>query len=136
MPTTVMVSKETRDQLNRLKDLYGLPSVDAAIQRVLAEATPDAKTLYRRNKRKVDAVCKKYGLTTLIAFGSRVRGDRTPASDLDLVTDFPKGTSLFDVVRVQRELEQAFGVPVEISSHGAMHRLIREDIEQEGVRLV
>ena len=136
MTTTVMVSKETRDQLNRLKDLYGVPSVDAAIQRVLAEATPDATTLYKRNKRKVDAVCKKYGLKTLIAFGSRVRDDRTPASDLDLVTEFPKGTSLFDVVHITDELSAAFGVKVELSSRSALHRFIQEDIDKEGTRLV
>lgn len=131
-----MVSEATRDHLARVKAVYGAPSIDATIQRLMAAATPDAKALYKTNKRKVDAVCKKYGLKTLIAFGSRVREDRTPGSDLDLVTAFPKGSSLFDLVHAQDDLSEAFGVRVDLGTLQSAHPSFRTMVEQEGARLV
>lgn len=136
MATTVLVSEETRDKLAKTRDALGVSSIDEAIQRILQAATPSARVLFARNRMKVLAVCRKYGLKVLIAHGSRARGDATPASDLDLVTTFPDGATAFDFVRAQRELAEAFGCKVDLGSEPAPNSRLARHIKEEGVVLL
>lgn len=53
-------------------------------------------------------------------FGSAARGDDRPDSDIDLLVDFDQGSSLFDVIRMARELEQLLGRSVDIVSTGGL----------------
>lgn len=110
--------------------------MDEAIEKLLRAAAPSARELFERNKNKVLAVCNRNRLKRLIAFGSRVREDRTPGSDLDLVTQFPPGTSLLDVLRIQDELSAAIGCRVDLGSMPGPGSRLRRHIEAEGVGLV
>lgn len=136
MTTTVMVSDATRAELGLLKESYGLPSLDATLERLLAVATPDARALYATHKEAVDLVCQRYGITELVAFGSRVRDDRQPSSDLDLVARFPEDATLFDVVDATAALSAAFGVRVDLGEIPVPGARLGAVIEREGVRLV
>lgn len=136
VPTTVLVSESTRQRLAATRDAFGARSIDETIERLLRKAAPSAGELFEANRAKVLAVCRRNGLKPLTAFGSRVRDDRTPASDLDLVTGFPRGTSLLDVIRIQDELSQAFGCPVHLASEPERGSRLAQRIEAEGVRLV
>jgi predicted nucleotidyltransferase len=110
--------------------------MDEAIVRVLQTATPTAQELFERRRRQVNAVCRKNRLKGLIAFGSRVRDDRGPGSDLDLVTNFPAKTGLFDVMRITDELSQAFGCTVDLGSMPKPGSRLATIIQREGVELV
>ena len=136
MATTIFVSEATRDQLAATKALYGAKSIDEVLNRLLRDAAPTAQDLFRRNKKKVLAACKRNGVTKLVAFGSRVRDDRTPTSDLDLVADFVPGTSLLDLVRTKRELSEAFGCPVDLGDIPDPGTRLADRIAKEGVALV
>ena len=46
-----------------------------------------------------------HGITNARLFGSVARGDDREGSDVDILIDVPEGTSLFDLVHIQRELE-------------------------------
>lgn len=110
--------------------------MDEAIERLLRSATPSAVELFERNKKRVMEVCRRNRLTGLTAFGSRVREDRSLGSDLDMVTRFPAGTSLLDVVRIQDELSAAFGCPVDLGSEPKPGSRLARNIKAEGVVLV
>ena len=46
---------------------------------------------------RLDAVCRKYGISVLLVFGSVARGEATPSSDVDLLYDL-RGEALLDHV--------------------------------------
>lgn len=53
-------------------------------------------------------------------FGSVARGDDGPDSDIDFLVDFDEGSSLFDLMRMTRELEELLGHPVDVVSAGGL----------------
>jgi hypothetical protein len=55
-------------------------------------------------------VCARYHIVWLAVFGSHVRGDARPDSDVDVVVDFATGmTPGFGIVRVADALRPVFG---------------------------
>lgn len=110
--------------------------MDETIGRLLRTATPSALELFERNKKRVLEVCRRNRLKGLTAFGSRVREDRSPGSDLDLVTRFPPGTSLLDVMRIQDELSEAFGCHVDLGSQPRPGSRLARNVHAEGMVLV
>lgn len=66
-------------------------------------------------------------------FGSIARGEERPDSDIDLLVDFDPESSLFDVIRLTRELEELLGLPVDVVSTGGLKerdaRILAEAID-------
>jgi uncharacterized protein len=54
------------------------------------------------------------------AFSARRRGEDRPDSDIDLLVDFDQGSSLFDLMRMARELEALLGRGVDVVSAGGL----------------
>ena len=59
-------------------------------------------------------ITAQYGVQNVRVFGSALHGDDTEGSDLDLLVDVPKGTTLLDMVRLQKAIEGELGVPVDV----------------------
>lgn len=66
----------------------------------------------------VEAFCRRWKITELSAFGSVLREDFGPASDVDvLVTFAPEARwTLFDMVRMRDELSEILGRDVDLLS--------------------
>ena len=64
----------------------------------------------------VRAFCEKWGVRELSLFGSVLREDFGPESDVDVLVDFAEGArwSLFDLVRMQDELAGVLGREVDL----------------------
>lgn len=73
-----------------------------------------------------------HGITNARLFGSVARGDDHESSDVDLLVDVPEGTSLFDLVRIQRELEALLG---QVDLGTEVKPQLRERIEAEAIPL-
>lgn len=58
-------------------------------------------------------------------FGSVARGEDGPRSDVDFLVEFERGSSLFDLVRLEAALSDLLGCPVDVVSAGAL--LDRDD---------
>ena len=74
----------------------------------------DAKSVsekLRISQTKLEALCRKYGITKLSLFGSASRNELTPESDVDLMVEFAPDsrTSLFDITQMQDEFSGALG---------------------------
>ena len=55
-------------------------------------------------------LCRRWGIRELAAFGSAVREDFGPASDVDLLVEFEPGTVLgFRIFDLEHELSELFG---------------------------
>ncbi|MCB1239301.1 MAG: nucleotidyltransferase family protein [Tetrasphaera sp.] len=76
---------------------------------------------------------EREGIVDVRVFGSVARGTDHAESDLDLLVEFPRGTSLLDVVRLEREVSELLGIPVDLVSIGALEGRFGERVRREMV---
>jgi uncharacterized protein len=69
-------------------------------------------------REKIVEFCKRWNVSEFAIFGSALRGDFRPDSDLDVLVSFkPQAhVTLFDMVRMQDELKAIFGREVDLIS--------------------
>lgn len=67
--------------------------------------------------------CRKWNVSEFALFGSVLRDDFRPDSDVDVLVSFPSydaTPSLFDHVEMQDELVEIFGRPVDLLTRGGV----------------
>lgn len=92
------------------------------------------RDLVEARREQVKAVAARHHAGRVRLFGSVARGDERPDSDIDLLVDFTADSSLFDLMRMTRELEDLLGRRVDIVSAGGLKDRDR-DILAESVDL-
>jgi predicted nucleotidyltransferase len=75
-------------------------------------------------ERELAEFCQKWQVRELALFGSVLRDDFGPQSDIDMLARFDAraSLSLFDLVEAESELEQIFGRPVDLLERGSVER--------------
>ena len=76
--------------------------------------------LTKEIEEKVISFLKECGSKKISIFGSYVRGEATPESDLDLIVDFPEGTSLLDHIGIEIELSEALNMKIDLLSRNGI----------------
>jgi predicted nucleotidyltransferase len=85
----------------------------------------------RIQEQQILALLNKYGITNAAIFGSFARGDAQSDSDVDLLVTYQPGTTLFDIARLQEELEQELGRQVDLVSRRGLSKRLASRIEQD-----
>ncbi len=69
-------------------------------------------------KARLAAFCRRWNISELALFGSVLRPDFHPGSDMDVLVSFAPGArpTLFDMARMQEELKEIFGREVDLVS--------------------
>jgi hypothetical protein len=80
---------------------------------------------------RVLAIAAAHGAKNVRVFGSALRGEDRPDSDLDLLVDIPPGTSLLKIVGIELAIEDALGVAVDLCTDRELHPDLRERILAE-----
>ncbi len=81
----------------------------------------------RRLRPALAALAARYGLTELAVFGSTVRGEATPASDVDLMyVRGPKAPKGLAFLALQPDLEELLGRHVDLVPKDGLHWVIRD----------
>ena len=73
----------------------------------------------------------RYHVKWLGVFGSYVRGEQGPASDLDVLVEFSEPPSLMQFLALEHELEELLGVKVDLVMKSALKPVIGRRILQE-----
>lgn len=68
-------------------------------------------------------------------FGSVARGDDNEHSDVDMLVDFPGGTSILDILRIQHALEDILGSPVDLVSRTSLKARVRAGAHEDLIPL-
>lgn len=88
-------------------------------------------------QRELEAFCRRHGIQKLAFFGSVLRDDFTPESDIDVLVEFAPdqipGLSFF---RIQRELSEILGRKVDLQTPNFLSPYFRDRILAEAEVLV
>jgi predicted nucleotidyltransferase len=79
---------------------------------------------------KIIEFCQKYPIRKLSLFGSVLRDDFRPDSDVDVLVEFESGAkiSYFDLAGMQIELEEILGRSVDIGTPDMLSKYIRKNV--------
>ncbi len=87
----------------------------------------------RENRR----LLAQFQVRSLSIFGSVVRGEAGPVSDVDILVEFQPGASigLFEFIRLKNELSSLLGMEVDLGTPDALHPALKDDILREAVHV-
>ena len=76
--------------------------------------------------------CRRNHIKRMAFFGSVLRGDFTPTSDVDVLVEFEKGqTPGFEFFRIQEKLSELLGRKVDLNTPGDLSRYYRDKVLEE-----
>lgn len=80
-------------------------------------------------------ILKAYGVKSLRVFGSVVREEGRPDSDVDILVEFGPDAEigLFEFVELKIALSDLLGVPVDLVTPDALHPALKDDILREAL---
>ena len=76
----------------------------------------------------LQVLCQRHGIESLRLFGSAARGEERPDSDIDLLVRFSETKSLVEIVRIERELAEYLGRPVDLVTESELSPYIRDEV--------
>jgi len=84
----------------------------------------------------VDAI-KAAGATSLYLYGSTVRDEAKPGSDLDIFVEYDPHSkfNLLDLVEIKQLLEAELGMEVDITTRNSLHPILKAEIEKTATRV-
>lgn len=80
-------------------------------------------------------IAKRHGVERMFLFGSYARGDAKPGSDLDFRIDKGRIHGLFALGGLYADLEEAFGLPVDLLTTDSLDDNFRREIASEEVQI-
>jgi len=109
---------------------YSLPGVGTVDKQVVNRT--EALAVLRRIKPEL---VSRFGVTRIALFGSTVRDEAGPESDVDILVDFDGPASSRRYFGVQFMLEDELGRPVDLISEKALRAELRPYIEREAINV-
>lgn len=74
-------------------------------------------------------VCTRWNIRRLALFGSVLRNDHRPDSDIDVLVEFKPGeTPGFGFITIQDELAEILGKPVDLHTPASLSKYFRDDV--------
>lgn len=93
---------------------------------------PDPRITLPREE--IALFCQQNGIHRLALFGSVLRDDFGPESDVDVLVEFEQGYRVgFGFVRLQDELSRIIGRPVDLNTREDLSRYFREEVARDAV---
>ena len=87
-------------------------------------------------KNKAVPILKEAGVKRSSVFGSAARGEAASDSDIDLLIELSKDSSLLDFIGLKIDLEKALGRKVDLVEYDTIKPLLREKILNEEVAIL
>ncbi|MEO0115666.1 MAG: nucleotidyltransferase family protein [candidate division WOR-3 bacterium] len=80
---------------------------------------------------KITKLLKERGAKRIAIFGSYVRGEEKPGSDIDIIAEFSQTKSLLELVRIERELSEVLGIKVDLLTEKSISPYLIDIIRNE-----
>jgi len=86
------------------------------------------------DRQKLEKLCRKYKIRKLSIFGSALRSDFSPDSDVDVLVEFENGCNPgLSFFTIQEELSKILGRNVDLNTRGFISPAILENVLKESV---
>lgn len=84
-------------------------------------------------KEEIVAFCRRHNIRSLAFFGSVLRDDFTPESDVDVLVEFEAGArvGLIGFAGIENELSRLFGRKVDLNTAGFLSPYYRDEVLRE-----
>jgi len=89
----------------------------------------------KRKTRDILRIAAKHGARNVRVFGSVVRGEARPDSDVDFLVDMEPGRTLLDMGGLLMDLRDALGQEVDVVTERGLKTRIRERVLKEAMPL-
>lgn len=91
----------------------------------------NSKDINDKLQRHLSALRVQYGVDRIGLFGSFVRGEQHPDSDIDLLVEFARPVGLFKFVELENQLSELLGGKVDLVTRNALKPHIGKRILEE-----
>ena len=100
-----------------------------------SEVVPDGRI--SASAEHIGDFCRRHHIRKLSLFGSVLRDDFRPESDVDVLAEFEPGRvpDFFDFVGMKEELAAILGRPVDLKTPGSLSPYFREKVLREALPL-
>jgi len=89
----------------------------------------------RTHRRKILELAERHGARNVRVFGSTVRGDARPDSDINFLVEVERGRTLLDVIALEQNLEVLLGRSVEVLTDAGLSHYLQQRILIEAAAL-
>ena len=88
------------------------------------------------SKRMIEEFCRRHRIRSLALFGSILRNDFNPKSDIDVLVMFePGATPGFGFIGIQDELSEILGRSVDLHTPSSLSKYFRDEVLHEAEAL-
>lgn len=92
-----------------------------SVKQILSEARPE--------------LAAKFGVSTILIFGSVARGEDRPDSDVDVLVEFDRPIGLFHLFALKDHLSMILKCPVDVGTVNGLKPRVKDRILAEAVRV-
>lgn len=90
----------------------------------------------RKIRHTITPILKRNGVSRAGIFGSYARGEAKKRSDVDIVVKFKRKKSLLGLASLEIQLEKKLGKRADVITYNSIHRLLKDRILHEEVRIL
>lgn len=87
-------------------------------------------------KSKILPILKKAGVKKSSLFGSYARGEEKTGSDIDILVELPKGSSLLDLIGLEMDLKKALRNPVDLLTYKSINPMLKSYIQKDQIQIL
>ena len=99
----------------------------------MPEVSPELERLVALLQEAKGELRHRYGVKEIALFGSYVRGENRPTSDLDLLVEFERVPGLLKFLELEDHLSRLLGVRVDLVRKASVREELKEEILKEAV---
>ena len=85
------------------------------------------------HRTRIREIALSHRVTAVRVFGSALRGDDVPGSDLDLLVEPTPQTTLMDIGAIRFELKQLLGMDVDVLTPNSLPASFRDQVLREAL---